>query len=495
MTADKKSESEKKTSHLASEENFSLSAEMQMDTSRLKADASSPVKKRGDNFIKFEKRGLVARKAFVLDTNVFLHDPDAMGKFRDNDVIIALVVLEELDGMKRLSDELGKNARQVLRYIDALKMHKTGDFNNGIEIENGVQVKIHVDIKPLEKNGFSLPLDRNANKILLVAYKIRQSGQRVVLVSKDFVMRVKAEAIGIEAEDYEGLKVSYENIYKGYRKLEVVKRDIDTFYKDGFLPIEIKDLQPNEYCHLMSPEQSSAICKYNSKSQRLEPLMKFTKDLWGIQPLNLEQKCALDLLLRDDIKLVTLVGQAGTGKTLMALAAGLRKVFDEGIYTRILVSRPIMPLGKDIGYLPGTKEEKLYHWMQPIYDNLEFLCQSTSGEGNGVETQKWIMESKKIEMEAVTYIRGRSLPRMYIIIDEAQNLTPHEVKTIISRAGQGTKVVLTGDPTQIDNPYLDKDSNALTFTVNKFKQYPVFGHVFLERTERSELAALAADIL
>ena len=232
-----------------------------------------------------------------------------------------------------------------------------------------------------------------------------------------------------------------------------------------------------------------------AKAKRLEPLIKLNKDIWGIHPLNLEQKCALDLLLRDDVKLVTLVGQAGTGKTLLALAAGLRKVFDEGIYTRILVSRPIMPLGKDIGYLPGTKEEKLYHWMQPIYDNLEFLCQSTSGEGNGVETQKWIMESKKIEMEAVTYIRGRSLPKMFIIIDEAQNLTPHEVKTIISRAGQGTKVVLTGDATQIDNPYLDKDSNALTFTVNKFKKYPIFGHVFLERTERSELAALAADIL
>jgi len=211
--------------------------------------------------------------------------------------------------------------------------------------------------------------------------------------------------------------------------------------------------------------------------------------------LNAEQKCALDLLLRDDIKLVSMIGPAGTGKTLLALAAGLRKVFDEGTYTRILVSRPIVPLGKDIGYLPGTKEEKLFHWMQPIYDNLEFLCQSTSGEANGLETQKWIMESKKIEMEAVTYIRGRSLPKMYMIIDEAQNLTPHEVKTIISRAGKGTKVVLTGDATQIDNPYLDKDSNALTFTVGKFKQYPIFGHVFLDRTERSELAALAAEIL
>ncbi len=246
---------------------------------------------------------------------------------------------------------------------------------------------------------------------------------------------------------------------------------------------------------MTSPEQSSAVAKYNPVTKRLEPLLKVARDIWGIYPLNLEQKCALDLLLRDDVKLITLIGQAGTGKTLLALAAGMKKVFDDNVYSKILVSRPIIPLGKDIGYLPGTKEEKLYHWMQPIYDNLEFLCQSTSGEGTGAETQKWIMDSKKIEMEAVTYIRGRTLPKIFMIIDEAQNLTPHEVKTIISRAGQGTKVILTGDPTQIDNPYLDKDSNALTYTVDRFKKFPLFGNILLKRTERSELAAIAAEVM
>jgi PhoH-like ATPase len=437
----------------------------------------------------------VARKTFVIDTNVLLHDPDAIGKFRNNDVIIPLNVLEELDNMKRLSDELGKNARHVLRFIDALKGRDVGDLHSGVKIENGIVVRVLIDMKPEEKTRFPFSPERNANKTLLAAYKLREQGDHVVIVSKDFVLRVKAEAIGLEAEDYENLKFSYDNIYRGYRRLEVPKRDIDTFFKDGFLSLDILDLLPNEYCLLTSPEQSSAICKFNSATKRLEPLIKIAKDIWGIQPLNVEQKCALDLLLRDDIKLVTMIGPAGTGKTLLALAAGLRKVFDEGVYSRILVSRPIMPLGKDIGYLPGTKEEKLFHWMQPIYDNLEFLCQSTSGEANGLETQKWIMESKKIEMEAVTYIRGRSLPKIYMIIDEAQNLTPHEVKTIISRAGKGTKVVLTGDATQIDNPYLDKDSNALTFTVGKFKQHPIYGHVFLERSERSELAALAAEVL
>lgn len=437
----------------------------------------------------------MSRKTFIIDTNVLLHDPDAIGKFVDNDVIVPLVVIEELDRMKRLSDELGKNARSVIRFIDSLKQRKQGDLHSGIQIEKGISFKILVDSHLPDGKGFPLSLDKPDNKIIFAAYHIQKQGQKAVLVSKDLVMRVKAEAIGVEAEDYENLKESYATMYKGYRRLEVPKRDIDMFYKDNFLVVNAKDFHPNEYCLLTSPEQSSAICKYNHKASRLEPLIKVSRDIWGIHPLNLEQKCALDLLLRDDIKLVTLIGQAGTGKTLLALASAMRKVFDEGLYSRILVSRPIVPLGKDIGYLPGTKEEKLYHWMQPIYDNLEFLCQSTGGASNGSETQKWIMESKKIEMEAVTYIRGRSLPKMFIIIDEAQNLTPHEVKTIISRAGQGTKVVLTGDPTQIDNPYLDKDSNALTFTVGKFKSYPIYGHMFLDKTERSELAAIAADIL
>lgn len=436
----------------------------------------------------------VKRKTFVIDTNVLLHDPNAIGKFCNNDVVIPLLVLEELDGLKRLSDELGKNARHVIRFIDSLKALERGKIHQGVEIDNGIVVRIYVDTRTSERSNFPLSLDRMSNRMLYIAYKMKEAGENVVLVSKDVVMRLKAESIGLEAEDYENLKSSYDRMYRGYRKLDVAKKDVDLFYKDGFLPLDIADLLPNEYCLIASAEQSSAIGKYNAQQKRLEPLIKLPRDIWGIQPLNIEQKCAVDLLLRDDVKLITLVGPAGTGKTLLALAVGLRKVFDEGTYSRILVSRPIIPLGKDIGYLPGSKEEKLYHWMQPIYDNLEFLCQSSGGE-SGTETQKWIMESKKIEMEAVTYIRGRSLPKMYIIVDEAQNLTPHEVKTIISRAGKGTKVILTGDPTQIDNPYLDKDSNALTYTVSKFKDHALYGHVFLERTERSELAALAAEIL
>jgi PhoH-like ATPase len=434
---------------------------------------------------------MTQKKTYVIDTNVLLHDPDAMLKFKDSDVVIPLAVLEELDGMKRNSDERGKNARQVIRFLNSLKGQ---NVYKGVELGKGIRLMIHDQGGSAGGSDRKMSPEKNHYK-LAAAYQIQEKNPNVVFLSKDIVMRIKADAAGIASQDYENLKFSYDNLYRGYRKFEVAKADIDLFYRDGSLPLEAADLRPNEYCFLFSPERSSAVGKYNVETKRLEPLMKLSRDVWGILPLNLEQKCALDLLLRDDIKLVTLVGQAGTGKTLMALAAALRKVFDEAVYSRILVSRPIVPLGKDIGYLPGTKEEKLYHWMQPLYDNLEFLCASSSGEGNGNEAKTWIMNSNKLEVEAVTYIRGRTLPKIYIIVDEAQNLTPHEVKTIVSRAGQGTKVVLTGDPTQIDNPYLDKDSNALTYTVGKFSDHRIYGHMFLEKTERSELAALAAEIL
>jgi PhoH-like ATPase len=436
----------------------------------------------------------VSRKTFIIDTNVLIHDPTAITKFKHNDVVIPLAVLEELDSLKRYSDEVGKNAREVIRYIDSLKEDNKGDLHGGIEIPEGPKIRIHLDLVSEKVNGFPLPLDRSSNKFLFISYLLKTKGESVVIVSKDFVTRVKAEAMNLEAEDYQNLKASYEEMYRGFRKIECTKEDIDLFLKEGALPTIEEGFRPNEYA-LLTHGENSVACKHSMKTKKLEPLTPISKDLWGIQPLNLEQRCAIDLLMRDDIHLVTLIGQAGTGKTLLALACGMRKVFDENRYSKILVSRPIVPLGKDIGYLPGTKEEKLTHWMQPIFDNMEYLCALTSGENNCAAALGFIMESKRVEMEAVTYIRGRSLPKMYIIVDEAQNLTPHEVKTIISRAGKGTKVILTGDPTQIDNPYLDKDSNGLTFVVNKFKNHKIYGHMFLEKTERSELASLAAQIL
>ncbi|MGZ3733264.1 MAG: PhoH family protein, partial [Parachlamydiaceae bacterium] len=405
-------------------------------------------------------------------------------------VIIPVTVLEELDKMKRLPNDLGRNSRAVFRFLDSLNNREAGDLHHGVILENESDVRIQLEIK--RDYTFDFPLTINDNRIIMAAYLLKEQGKEVIFVSKDFAARLKAEAVGIEAQDYKNLKYDYEALYRGIKHVEIPKHDIDLFYKDGSLSLKDFEFRPNEYCILTSPEHSSAIGKWNAQNQAIEPLLKFN-NLWGIKPRNVEQKCATDLLLRDDIRLVTLIGQAGTGKTLLALACGMKKVFDEGLYTRILVSRPVIPLGRDIGYLPGTKEEKLFNWMQPIFDNLEYLCGASGPEGN--ETLKWVMESKKIEMEAVTYIRGRSLPKMFIIVDEAQNLTPHEVKTIISRAGEGTKVILTGDPTQIDNPYLDKDSNGLTYVIGRFADQGIYGNVFLDKTERSELAALAAKIL
>ncbi len=435
----------------------------------------------------------MAKKTFVIDTNVLLHDPHALKNFEEHDVILPLVVLEELDGLKKNSNELGNNARSVIRYIDGLTTGENGDFNTGIKLPEGPNLRIHLETKIEKNKGFPLPLDRNSNKILFLAHQLKEKGEGVVFVSKDFVSRVKAEAMNIQTEDYENLKVSYDKMYKGFKQIDVTKKDIDAFYKDGSVPFIKEDFHQNEYCLMTSPERSSAVCKY--KGKKLEPLISINKSIWGISPLNMEQRCAIDLLLRDDVPLVTMIGQAGTGKTLLALACGMHKVLDENVYSRILVSRPIVPLGKDIGYLPGTKEEKLFNWMQPIYDNLEYLCELTNGADNKQASMEFIMESKKIEMEAVTYIRGRTLPKIYMIIDEAQNLTPHEVKTVISRAGHGTKVILTGDPTQIDNPYLDKDSNGLTYTVSRFRNQKLFGHIVLEKTERSELAKIAAELM
>ena len=434
-------------------------------------------------------------KIFVIDTNVLIHDPECIFKFPRQEVAIPVTVLEELDKLKRTPGDVGKSARAAIRLLESAKLRGAGDLHEGVTLENGSKIRIIMEMKTDYNKSFALTV--NDNKIIMAAYFLFEQGKKVVFVSKDFAARVKASAIGLEAEDYENLKYAYDAMAKGVRRLDLEKNYIDHFYKDGFLPAEhlVKEdepLKPNEYFILSCPEHSSAVGRYNAEKKGLEPLLKIPS-LWGIKPRNVEQKCAIDALLRDDIKLVTLLGPAGTGKTLLALACALRKVYDEGMYNKILVSRPIVPLGRDIGYLPGTKEEKLSSWMQPIFDNLELLCGSLGDEPS--DTLRWVMESKKIEMEAVTYIRGRSLPKMFIIIDEAQNLTPHEIKTIISRAGDETKVVLAGDATQIDNPYLDKDSNGLTYTVGKFSSQDLYGGVFLEKTERSRLAALAIELL
>jgi len=433
------------------------------------------------------------KKSFVLDTNVLLHDPESFLKFPDNQVVLPLTVLEELDKMKRLPNELGRNSRAVTRQLALMKNMGKGNLHKGIDLGNGSTIRILMEVAETLPGNFDLSIADN--KILMAAYHLMKQGEHVIFVSKDIAARIKADAIGLESQDYENLKVSYDNLFKGIRQIEATRQQIDDFYHKADQHPFNGECYANEYVVMKSTdgEKASAVGRFNPHTKKIEALLNIG-NTWGITPRNMEQRCAMDALLRDDINLVTLIGPAGTGKTLLSLACGLRKVFDEGVYTKILISRPIVPLGRDIGYLPGTKEEKLLTWMQPIYDNLEYVCETTGGGHQG-DTLRWVLDSDKIEMEAVTYIRGRSLPKMFIIIDEAQNLTPHEVKTIISRAGEGTKVILAGDPTQIDNPYLDKDSNGLTYAVGRFQDHPLCAEVFLMKTERSKLAAAATELL
>ncbi len=442
------------------------------------------------------------KKIFVLDTNVLLHDPQAIFAFDENEVIIPAVVLEEIDSKKRLADELGRNARSVSRLLD--KMRENGRLHEGIQLPGGGLLKVELNHRSFMRVQEMFGEMSNDNRILAVAlnYHLEQEeGEEkrdVVLVSKDVLVRIKADVLGLEAQDYLSDRVVVSSdFYSGYLTLFVHPSIIDEFYTYRFLSVVSLQLatrlNPNEFVILRDElgTSKSALLKVSQDGARLEPLYLSNDPVWGITARNAQQRMALELLLNDDIPLVTLTGKAGTGKTLLALAAGLLKTEDEHKYKKLLIARPVVPMGKDIGYLPGEKEEKLRPWMQPIYDNLEYLF-DTKKAG---DIDKILMGMGSIQVEALTYIRGRSIPGQFIIIDEAQNLTKHEVKTIVSRVGEGSKIVLMGDPEQIDHPYLDSISNGLTHIVERFKSEGSSGHMTLEKGERSKLAQLAADLL
>jgi PhoH-like ATPase len=435
------------------------------------------------------------KKIFVLDTNVLLHDPTAIFAFEDNDVIIPLVVIEEMDSQKRRQDSIGRNARQVSRYLDELR--EKGRLYEGVELEQGGSLQVELNHQ-VETLPMGLDNSKADNRILSTAIGLHRDEaieKPVILVTKDINMRVKSDALRIEAEDYETNKVNIEELYSGLSTLKVDPKLIDQLYSEKELEID-QDFYPNEFILLEDNVggSQSALCRYDAQADLIKPLIFQRPEIWGIKPRNKEQQCAFDMLLNDEIELITLVGKAGTGKTLLALAAGLDKVVEEKSFNRLLVTRPIVPMGNDLGYLPGDKEEKLRPWMQPIFDNMEFLVggQENSDAGDVIQD---LQDMNLIEMEALTYIRGRSIPKQFIIVDEAQNLTPHEVKTIITRVGEDTKIILTGDPYQIDNPYLDSNSNGLTYLVERFKEEKISGHITFHKGERSELAELAASIL
>jgi len=429
-------------------------------------------------------------KQFVLDTNVFIHRPDAMMSFRDNEIIVPLWVLEELDKLKSGHEERARNARHAIRILN--KYAEKGDLTKGVKMENNSVLRIAT--RHAVPADIDLDLNKIDNKIILVAYNLHKTGwNQVFFVSKDINARVKAAALGIKAVDYEKQKVNIDTLYSGFRDLTVKENVLDQLDEfTGWEPDQ--EMVENEFALLHWKEDKSfKLTRYNKEAGGLHLLNDPTPRACNIHPLNVRQTMALNLLLDDNIRLVTMVGKAGTGKTLLALAAGLRKILEGKVYTRMLVSRPIIPMGKDIGFLPGAKEDKLSHWMQPLFDNLEYIMNVYKSQN--LKSLDQLLKTKTLEIEALTYIRGRSLPRQYIIVDEAQNLTPHEVKTIVSRAGEGTKVVMTGDPYQIDSPYLDSNSNGLTYLVESLKGQPLFGHVILEKSERSELSELAAELL
>jgi PhoH-like ATPase len=442
-------------------------------------------------------------KYFVLDTSVLLHNPNALFSFADNEVVIPFDVLEELDKFKKDTNDVGRSARMVIRHLDQLR--ERGHLAQGVKWNgHGGCIRVAMEHSPV--SGLSETV--TDNRIISVAYKLKESGKQVIFVSKDINARIKSDALGINTADFESQKVDYETLYSGYREIKVEGSVIDRLYTEKRLSISDSTLAkldpplfPNEFVLLKNAadENQTGLARFVADLQAVLPLTRVKKACFGVLPRNVQQTMALDLLLDDDVQMVTLMGTAGTGKTLLALAAGMAKCFNEQRYERLLVARPIMPLGRDLGYLPGSKDEKLSAWMQPIFDNLEFLLTDRrvhSAESTNIEAKlKSLIDSGKVVLEALTYIRGRSIPHQFMIVDEAQNLTPHEIKTIASRVGEGTKIVLTGDAEQIDNPYLDANSNGLSFTIEKLKVSNLIGHVTLARPERSSLASLVVKEL
>ena len=443
------------------------------------------------------------RRLFVLDTNVLLYDPNSLFVFKEHDVAIPITVIEEVDGFKKELSETGRNARHVSRHLDSLRAK--GSLSEGIDLTDAGGT-LRICLAPEEgvlPPGFGRR--SNDNTILSTVKSLHaQSDCEVVFVTRDTNMRIKADALGIRAEDYENAHIDFDGEqYRGVTERKVPGELIDALYNKGWIAWEDDPgLHANQFVILRAADRSdnqSAMGRYDARQKRLVRVQRQKDAVWGIYPRNKEQIFALDLLMDDTVRLVTLDGIAGTGKTLLAIACGLHKVADEGAYRRLVVARPIFPLGRDMGFLPGDISEKLNPWMKPIFDNLELLLNGADDvskkRGGGAPSYQPLIDQKIIEVEPLTYIRGRSIPRQFLVIDEAQNLTPHEVKTVITRAGEGTKVILTGDPYQIDNPYVDATSNGLTYVVEHLKGQALAGHITLCKGERSELAEIAAKLL
>lgn len=470
------------------------------------------------------------KKIYVLDTNVPLHDPNFFYHFGDNEIVLPAIVLEEVDNKKREMNEVGKNARMMTNKIKELRIGHEGKLSTGVPLENGATLRVELNHVSFKKLSAVFRDDSNDNRILAVAKNLHDEEmekpedvrREVILVSNDGIVLVKGDTLGLAVEMYNNDRVSSpDNVHKGYHTLYVDKETIDRFCAaDELLYEEVADFfESNEHFNpkgvfvqdfilLRNPENSSQsalsrLLLVNGKKTLTSLVVEsddFKEGIYGIKPRNVEQKMALELLMDPFVPLVCLSGQAGTGKTLFALAAGLEQSVEDNRYKKISVARSVIPMGKDLGYLPGDMNEKLRPWIQPIYDNLEYLLgiDHNDNDGYGKGKKRNVEEEAQqlnIQVEALTYIRGRSIPEQFIIIDEAQNLSPYEVKTILTRVGEDTKIVLLGDPDQIDHPYLDSTNNGLTYVIERFKQEPDAGIVQLTKTERSSLADKAAKLL
>ncbi|OAA30049.1 PhoH family protein [Kosmotoga arenicorallina S304] len=426
-------------------------------------------------------------KNFVLDTNVLVHDPDCLEKFEDNILIIPFPVLEEIDKLKSKQGSLGQRARQMNRKLDEIR--KDGDITKGVKLKSGGSVKI------LIFNEFNVTLPQftaehyKDNAILLYTLELKRRDKKpTILVTKDINLRVKADVLGIDTQDYLADKVEINELLSGVKEIDDASLR-KTFTKVG--SISVRDIEPEIFPNTFVDFGEGVYGRVDPEGKSVKKLsVNMDTSCWGIYPRNREQLFAYELLLDDRVKLISMPGIAGTGKTLLSLAAGMRKVNDEKLYERLLVSRPVIPMGQDIGYLPGSQEEKMKPWMQPIYDNLFLLFTNRH-----MDPDTFLKRSDKLGIEVLSYIRGRSIPNQFMIIDEAQNLTPHEVKTILTRIGEESKVILIGDPYQIDSIYLDTGSCGLVYAASRFISHPLAGHITLVKGERSELATAAAELL
>ena len=437
------------------------------------------------------------KKNYILDTNVLLHDPHSLLKFEDNNVLLPIEVIEEIDRFKRESTELGQNARSVSRLLDGFR--GAGRLSEGVALPNGGHLRILFQKRAAARNGNALFNSHSVDdRILSLAFGIKKSQPKsqAILVSKDINLRIKADALGLLAEDYENDRILIKDLYTGMIELTIPAARMAAFRANGELELNGgQQYFPNEYCTLIEADnpKRTALTKVDLTGTKLVPISDCREGIWGIKPRNREQHFAFDALLDDRVKLVTLMGKAGTGKTLLAMAAGLKRTVLDREFRRLVVARPTISMGKELGFLPGSLEEKLAPWMQPIHDALEMLGDLNMGHEHRRSGD--LMRSGTIVVEALSYIRGRSIANQFMIIDEAQNLTPLETKTIITRVGHGTKIIFTGDPYQIDNPYVDSSSNGFNYLVSRFRAEPVAAHIELQKGERSELAELAANIL